>query len=452
MDELGREEGAMLFEGSVLIHPGQKTDFLKKLSSLSKKAVSFNLDPIEILSEKEVIYQRVLENVGHDGDTIRSSLVPVKPGTEVENPIALCRIKLKYPVVKLGEWEAVGKLESMGEDSLVYVFSGNPADEKEILSRSHQPSNCEHCNKKRNRYESFLLRNNQSGEYKQVGGTCLEDFTGIDPAKALFLAKLCTFVRMVEGEREGFCSQPNVLSLREFLACVNYITETSGFVSASKSRETGCIRTSDEAYIMMREGYANDFRESRDRHLERADEVIAWFSQKEEVDSSFEHNLKLLLSKEYLSISPKEMAFVAASIPMWNRAKDLIKKRELEKPSNHLGLPGQKMKGYLSVNRVIPIETMYGYVSLVLMTDPDGNKLKWKTNALSDEVRYAGEDDVMEAVFKVKGHDEYKDVKQTAVTHLKVVRWLEQEEEPLPTVEVVDKPKSKTKKSPDMGM
>ena len=201
---------------------------------------------------------------------------------------------------------------------------------------------------------------------------------------------------------------------------------------------------------MMREGYANDFRESRDRHLERADEVIAWFSQKEEVDSSFEHNLKLLLSKEYLSISPKEMAFVAASIPMWNRAKDLIKKRELEKPSNHLGLPGQKMKGYLSVNRVIPIETMYGYVSLVLMTDPDGNKLKWKTNALSDEVRYAGEDDVMEAVFKVKGHDEYKDVKQTAVTHLKVVRWLEQEEEPLSTVEVVDAPKTKAKK--DKGM
>lgn len=416
----------------VLVEPGQMAAFQKRLDGLNKKAVAFGLDPIKIIDTKDVIYERKFEYVGRDMDRQLSYLVPVRDGAQAENPVLLKRIEIEYPEVKLGNWRVIGKLEAMEGGNLMFAVSSDAADVAALSARADHPIECDHCKTNRQRKDGYLLRDNASGDYKQVGSNCLEDFTGHDPAKALFLARMSDVVRLAEGELEEFgrSSRANAVSTRRYLADVSFITENTGFVSSAKARDTMLNPTYNEALSLPDElnkdyGLRAKYGEQIERHLAHADAVRDWVATKPE-ESSFDRNLKLLLQADAISLDRKHLAFAAAAVPMYNRS--LSAEAEARKPSEHVGTPGQKMAGKLTVDRVVQIEGYYGTSDLVLMHDEAGNRLKWKTSACPDEIRNGGVGRTMEASFKVKEHDDYKGTAQTAITHLKVTRWLDLEQ------------------------
>jgi hypothetical protein len=49
---------------------------------------------------------------------------------------------------------------------------------------------CDHCGWNRRRNHSVLLRNTETGEYKEVGSTCVKDFFGLDPKGFLYMASI----------------------------------------------------------------------------------------------------------------------------------------------------------------------------------------------------------------------------------------------------------------------
>src|SRR3546814_18345978 len=72
------------------------------------------------------------------------------------------------------------------------------------LFRSHQhPVRCDHCKTKRQRRLAYLLKDAETSEVLQVGSSCLQDFTGVDPAAVLFLAQLYKVVSVVDYS-DGF--------------------------------------------------------------------------------------------------------------------------------------------------------------------------------------------------------------------------------------------------------
>ncbi len=416
----------------VLVEPGQMAAFQKRLDGLNKKAVAFGLDPIKIIDTKDVIYERKFEYVGRDMDRQLSYLVPVRDGARAENPVLLKRIEIEYPEVKLGNWRVIGKLEAMEGGNLMFAVSSDATDVAALSARADHPIECDPCKTTRQRKDGYLLRDNESGDYKQVGSNCLEDFTGHDPAKALFLARMSDVVRIAEGELEEFgrSSRANAVSTRRYLADVSFITENTGFVSSAKARDTMLNPTYNEALSLPDElnkdyGLRAKYGEQIERHLAHADAVRDWVATKPE-ESSFDRNLKLLLQADAISLDRKHLAFAAAAVPMYNRS--LSAEAEARKPSEHVGTPGQKMAGKLTVDRVVQIEGYYGTSDLVLMHDEAGNRLKWKTSACPDEIRNGGVGRTMEASFKIKEHDDYKGTAQTAITHLKVTRWLDLEQ------------------------
>ncbi|MBP8275569.1 MAG: hypothetical protein KAX55_01575 [Propionivibrio sp.] len=417
----------------VLIEPGQMGAFQKRLDALNKKAVAFGLDPIKVIDTKDVIYERKTEYVGRDMDRQFSYLVPVRDGQRSEHPVLLKRVEIEYPEIKLGNWRVIGKLEAIEGGNLTFDVSGEAADVAALAARAEHPIECDHCKTNRYRKDGYLLRDNETGEYKQVGSSCLEDFTGIDPAAALFLARMSDVVRLAGEEFDDFgrSGRANAVSTRNYLADVSYIAENSGFVSAAKARDMGVPATYDDALGLPRMLKSNDALREKyigqiERHLAKADAVREWVATKTE-ESSFDRNVKLLLQGDAIAIDRKHLAFAAAAVPMYNRT--LMAAAEARKPSEHIGTPGQKMTATLTIDRVIPIETYYGVSDLVLMHDQEGNKLKWKTSACPYEIRGEGIGRSMEASFKVKEHDEYNGSAQTAITHLKVTRWLELEQE-----------------------
>ena len=77
--------------------------------------------------------------------------------------------------------------------------------------------NCDHCKTERNRKDTYIVRNVKTGEFKQVGKRCLEDYTGLDAGIA---AQYATYLRDLDMELQK-------LADKEFLneSCLdNFIT------------------------------------------------------------------------------------------------------------------------------------------------------------------------------------------------------------------------------------
>ena len=436
-DDLDEESPADAATGRndsvVLVEPSQLPIFEKRLAALNKKARTFGLEPIKIVETQDVLYERVHEEVGRDGDRLLTYLRPVSDGQTTDNPVMLKRIEIEYPEIKLGNWRVVGKFEAVEGGNLSFAVSPDADDLAAIAARVEHPLGCEHCQTHRKRKDGYVLRDASNGEYKQVGSSCLEDFTGIDPAAALFLARMADVVRVAEGELEEFgrSSRVNAISTRRYLADVSFISENVGFVSSAKARDTGESPTYSDALAItefleddhaLQERYNAQF----ERHAATADAVRAWVASRPE-ESSFDRNVKLLLQADAIARDRKHLAFAAAAVAMYTRS--LAATSEARKPSEHVGTPGQKMTATLTVERVIGLQTFYGDADLVLLTDESGNRLKWKTSACPDEIRNGGVGRSMEASFKIKEHDDYKGSAQTTVTHLKVYRWLNLDQE-----------------------
>ncbi|WP_234265210.1 hypothetical protein [Hydrogenophaga sp. NFH-34] len=418
-----------LDDAIVKVEPSQMEAFHKHLAALNKKAAKFGLEPIKILGTTSVRYRLKSEAVDEDGEKVRYFLVPARDGDQdrIARLVILNHIHIQYPIIKLGNWQVVGKLEALDGGNMSFCATGNPEDAQALRDRVEHDIHCDHCRKQRRRLESYVLREHESGAYMQVGKGCLKDFTGIDPAAALFLARMSTLASFSDGDLESFGSsgRGNAVDTNLFLAIVSFLTANYGFVSSVKSRDTGAQPTWSWASSLIdgveREDYEfrRRYKEQFENHYARAQAIRAWVEAKP-VQSDFDHNLKLLVQGGYLKLDSKHLAVAAAAVPQFNRTEAV--KAEPSPPSVHVGTPGQKMTATVKIERVIRIETYYGPSDLVLMRDDVGNVLLWKTSACPAAIREDGVGRSLQATFKVKGHDVFKGTAQTTVTHFKVLK------------------------------
>ncbi|MEM8515133.1 hypothetical protein RCH14_004493 [Massilia sp. MP_M2] len=432
--ESAAEGSTSSLDNSVILLEGfQLAAFQKRLDSLNKKAKAFGLEPIRILASEEVEYMRLRQFEGRDNERMVVSLVPWKPANDPlddEPPVILTKVRIEYPIVKLGQWQVVGKLEAIEGGNLTFSVTQDEEDRAVVRDSAEHPIQCDHCKTKRKRKDGFILRDENNDKYMQVGGNCLEDFTGIDPGAALFLARMHTMFNMASDELDEFASsgRVNAVETDRYLAAVSFLTSHYGFVSASKARETGMTATYEDArqlghMLQQSPKLMAMYVDERERHMEIASTVREWMANKP-ADNDFDRNAKLLLARDAISTDRKHLAFAAATVATYNR--HVGKQAEAKQPSEHVGQKGEKMERILRIDRIIDINTAFGVSRLVMMTDEAGNKFKWKTGACPYDIS-KGEGKSMVAAFKVKEHDDYKGVAQTAVTHLKVKDWLEPE-------------------------
>lgn len=129
----------------LLIEPSQREQFRKQLLRLNKKTKTFGLPAIKVLKETQVLYERVSEPIGRS-DAVISYLQPLKPGKHPAHPVRLLRLEIHYPEIKLGNWQVVGKLESMEGGNLQFHVTEGKADAQAIAAYAAKPTTCEHCN------------------------------------------------------------------------------------------------------------------------------------------------------------------------------------------------------------------------------------------------------------------------------------------------------------------
>ena len=73
----------------------------------------------------------------------------------------------------INDWEFIAELEHTENGNIITGVAGVEVPERYYTSKPM----CEHCNSKRFRKNTYIVRNKQTGEFKQVGKSCLKDFT-----------------------------------------------------------------------------------------------------------------------------------------------------------------------------------------------------------------------------------------------------------------------------------
>lgn len=458
----------------VKVHEGQMDAFRKRLDALNKKAVAYGLEPITIQREETRHYHYVTEGLGSNSDKVLISLVPVDPRKPPESVVNIKELDIDFPIIKLGAWEVMAEVEEveLGKN-MVFVGAGAGSDTElfqKITSVANRPICCEHCGVDRRRKTGFLLRDSDTDVYKEVGSTCVEDFTGIDPAKALFLAKMYT---ILDYGAECFEATSGRVLMdgvdpEYYLTLVAFVAEQSGYVSSAAARNSDTlIATYSEAFAFgqeMARGRVSMSRQvayqEREAHCkEKARAVIAWCAALEPKDA-FQISIKQLMDSPYLKNEPKYLALASAAYQahekmLHTNAVQQVTAALPPKESDYVGAVGEAMSTKLLIKAITGFDSTFGYVNIVIFADKEGNELKWKSGSMPGEFKqHIGE--VMAGKFKIKSHtlyhprdDRFPSVRQTEISHVKALAWhpVAALLEDLPAIAPQDDPALKMRKS-----
>jgi ribosomal protein L36 len=337
----------------------------------------------------------------------------IVPGLEVE-------VSGKAPIIE--GWEFLGAIEHLNEGNMLKGIG-----KVELTAYRDAKPICQHCETLRRRNQTFVLRNQNNQEFKQVGSNCLVDFLGHEsPANIAAMAELIAdFYDMCGSAENEFFGGGELQyhpSLEAFLGVVRRVIKEKGWVPRSKSSpETGLHATCDIAWGSMQERERKYRIEPEEGDIEYAQKAILWASEisdDEAIQNEYLHNIRLQAKR---GIAEKRFIGYAASIlPAYDREMAKVaEKQSAQANSNYVGNPGDKLELELTLTRVKHVPSDFGSTTLSIFKDSAGNQFKWFGTGFEESAFAVGQTKVMWGT--VKDHKEYKGVKQTTLTRCTLV-------------------------------
>lgn len=327
--------------------------------------------------------------------------------------------------------------------SLEFTEKGNIVaghGELEIPSRYYDCAPwCEHCKTMRDRKYSYIVYNEESGEFKQVGKSCLKDFTGGLSAEGVAMYE--SYFKEVEmaedlGGWQGFGK--SYYKIDEFMRCVAEMIRIYGYVRSSDCYSgISTVSRADDAYRvenglrlglgadkimeMYDEAVAKGFDSKRKETAEIVEKVRNWILNSERDDNYF-HNLKVACALDYCD--GRTTGLLASAFTAYDRELEREaerRERELKAKaegelSKHVGTVGKRISfKAVEAKALTSWETMYGVTVIYKFVDENGNVFTWKTSGWVNTDR-----EIAKVTGTVKEHKEYRGVKQTELTRCKV--------------------------------
>lgn len=331
---------------------------------------------------------------------------------------------------KINDWEFVGTVDHRDNENVIRNIIDVAIPERYRTSDCY----CEHCSTKRRRKNTFLIHNTQTGEFKQVGRSCLRDYTGGYDAE-LAASYISLHDSLIEAENHessspyfGFFNEYH--DLIKILKMSKAIITKLGFVSSSaefgKSSKASLFDLdsllsrgpSMWTRYLIDEGVTDYYESFND------DEYIKnlrnYYIESEE-NSSYMRNLKTIFSSDWCK--NKDFGYIVSAVYVYDREIENRHKKEIEErrrsqenaASNYIGEVKDKITVNIEYGRCISsYENQFGYSYLYKFVDENGNCLMWSSSKVIDEER------VSKLTGTVKKHEEYKGLKQTWVTRCSV--------------------------------
>jgi hypothetical protein len=361
-----------------------------------------------------------------------------RDGDEIEEKYVTVEVDGEAPHVP--GYQFLATIQHKGTGNVIRTMPG--VDESNVKNfYDAKPEYCDHCKKKRARIDTYIIRDEQTGDLRQIGRNCLADFLGgKDPKQMLWwfslkdrvdniMSNAENYEGKLRGRSEYAASRDRVLkvaaSIIDEYGYLSYNAAgygedtTSSIVKQLIFNQRPLNRYDVEKYDQWMK-VAKDFGPKQEAYLEK---VTNWFenevSDDEKQNNNFYHNIDVIYNSDH--ITWRDVGYLVAIFPAYERAKGEQDKQKKEKKSNEwIGNPGDK----LPKTRVKVVKTMiktvyFGYnekdQQLVKMEDDAGNSFTWWNGSrkrMEDDTTY----DIMGTI---KKHDEYRGRKTTVLLRVK---------------------------------
>ncbi len=331
---------------------------------------------------------------------------------------------------KVNDWEFVATVDHHENRNVIRNIIDIEIPERYWTSDCY----CEHCSTVRRRKDTFLIHNTVTGEFKQVGRSCLRDFTGGYDAE-LVASYISMHDSLIEGEEYnpdgafyGFFNQyrdlDNVLKMsKSIIAKMGFVASSSETAHPSKFVLIDFEDLLDRGVSKFNEyivdagvfKYYEDF--NNDEYIQN---LKKYYLDSEET-SAYMNNMKTLFSSNYCK--SKDYGYIVSAVFSYDREIEKREQRALaeakRKAENELSeyVGNIKDKITVQVNSAVCVccnEDGYGGLSyLYKFIDFDGNVFMWSTGKDLDL------DTLITISGTVKDHKEYNGLKQTWLTRCK---------------------------------
>lgn len=341
----------------------------------------------------------------------------------------------KYIVVeaegeaKADGWVFVGTIEHHENGNILRSID----EEHQIPERYRNAEPyCEHCHTKRARKDTYVVFNEETGEFKQVGKSCLKEFTnGLSLEMTAMILQWLKTVEESCSMGAGAAYTP-MYKVTEVSA---YFVETMrkfGWANSSwkedstKNRAMRFYRldTGDNNFSNAEKLQLRSQMNSVDFNPEHVTEeyikaALDWAKAWDEHEyNEYRDNLKVIAGMEFCEW--KHLGYLASLFMVYDKEMEKeIKRAERQKSrakSQYIGQVGDKISCKIASWKMLTgWETQWGYTYMYEFVVEDGNILIWKTSKWFDDefvpTTIAG---------TIKAHNEFNGVKQTVLTRCKV--------------------------------
>ena len=385
------------------IYEGNMDRLSKKLTTISNKCAKYGCEfHFEELGET---FRNVKDEDSGEIRTARFITVDVSGKAQISN------------------WEFIATIEHSKPINIIRSFR------PEVKIPEHfytVDTYCEHCKTRRYRKDTYIVRNTETGEFKQVGKSCLRDFTGGLSAEQV-ASYISWFDEVIKGEyvEPGFKSYDSTEEVLQFAVesvRLYGFTKTEAYAGADSTRDVVCEqlhrygRYSDR---ITRDGFDPDHK----GNAEKTKAIMAWVESLPE-QFGYISNLKATMARSYCE--RRDIGIICSAVASYNREMEYQARKavQIKQASNSqwVGNEGDRIELHnLQVRLLTSWDTMYGVTYLYKFIDEQGNTLTWKTGkwlGVTDEIT---PDLRISLKGTIKKHSEFNHELQTELTRCTVI-------------------------------
>lgn len=274
---------------------------------------------------------------------------------------------------------------------------------------------CDHCHVGRNRKYVYIMKHEETGEFRQIGKTCMQEFCSATPSMLNLINQFDIKVDDIEaisrkahhpsvtGSARYDVRRVVALSLLSSNYGEDYIPSNSwGGLSTAETVRSALVNGSDCSAVSE-------------------DQIDAVLDSIKGVKGNYGENLRAAVGGG--TVPMQAVGVVASTVLVWKRAE-----REAAAPApakGYHGVPGEKISGIVGkVDVLRNIESMYGPARLLVVRTDDNSVLTW-FGKVPFEVDGTPLDEGQEVVItrgRVKAHEKYGRDERTVLTRVALSR------------------------------
>lgn len=347
------------------------------------------------------------------------------------------------------DYTFIGTIQHEGE---INVLNAAPDQDMPEEYRTAKTA-CDHCKTNRKRKDTYVMRNNASGLYRQIARNCLQDYLG-EAADVKDMLNQFTWLNEAIsflGECVDYCgfggeSRGDREDIVHFLALTACTARVFGWTGRGVAREHDVVATASRVWRAMYPPTKTEAMERAelvkiviiDEDLELATKALEWIrSRPESEQSGYIGNLVAACQSDTFRVRNDGLvaSLVGAAYP---NAMGFEKKRleRAEKPeSQYVGEVGVRSQGLVAKVKVMKFHDNFagnGYSTFCILEDAEGNVIVWSASADLEGVFCVGDVVTLDGTVKdhkLNSHEKFGDIKQTWLTRCTIKNVESQEED-----------------------